>query len=167
MNVSMEEFAQAVIDWLYPTLPDELAGQADRFADADAAAGLDVPLVAPDLENYYPGGVQAITRYPTIEVAAPDWTAGAYSLEQEDADLTVNVVVKATLQHARMEILYRQTTRMQAAIYSALVAPGAFADARITSVRGAIRFNPETEELDAVVSAALLVFTIASTQIRA
>lgn len=167
MNIAPEEFARAVRDWMIPNLPAAVEAQVARFADVDLAEGITVPLAAPTSDMYELGGAQVALRYPMIEVSCPDFVVSGYDLAQDDGDLQVTIVVRIWDQHPRYDVLYRKMNRMIAAVLSALSQPGAFADARIDTVRGALRFNPETDQQDNIVSGALLAFTLQSTLARA
>lgn len=167
MNLSPEEFADAVCDSLRINLPAALGAQTVRYADHDAAMGRVVELIAPANEDYYAGGVGAVTRYPTVEVAAPDLTASGFDIAQTDGDVTLNLIVRAFDRHPVHDILYRKMSRLGAAIISVLMTPGAVSDCTIEALRAAWRFNPETEEQDNVVSGVLLAFTVNTVMRRA
>jgi hypothetical protein len=162
MNISPEVWADTVADTLLRDLPAALAAQTALFADRDLAAGRTIELDAPAAKDFYIGGVGAVTSYPTFEVAVPDLNVLNFNLGQSDGDVEFTLIVRFWLRSASVDVLYRKVGRFVAATASVLTVPGAISDATIASIRGAWRFNPETGDLDAVISGALLAFSCES-----
>lgn len=166
MNLSPEEFEDAVAFAIYNRLEVALQVQRDRYADADMAAERVVELVMPAWENFYPGGVAALTVHPAIEVAVPDMGISDFDVAVRDGDVTFSLIIRHWHQHAIYDVLHRQTARMSAAILDTLTGPNALPGCRVTAIRGAWRANPETREHDEIKSGAVLGLTVETTMIR-
>lgn len=167
MNLSPEEFADAAAATLFAELPAALAAQTARHAATDEALGITVELAAPAWEDYHPGGVQVVTAYPTVEVAVPDMLAGNFSIDGYDADVQFTLVVRVFDRDADHQTLYRKMNRLVAAVVGTLTRRGALSDAEVSGLRVALRFNPETEEQDHVVSGVLIALTCETVMTRA
>jgi hypothetical protein len=167
VNLSPEEFEDAVAFSLFNQLDPEVAAQTSRYAASDAAAGRDIPLPSLPWEAFKPGGVSIVTTYPTVEVAAPDFQVANLDLAQRDGDVEFSLIVRHWHRHAVYDILHRQSARYSAAILSVLTRPGAISDCRVTAIRFAQRANPETEEHDEIVTGTVLGLTVETTMLRA
>lgn len=134
----------------------------------------ELPLPRPRTEDYYPGGVGQVLRYPTIEVAVPDLSGDTFSIDQHESDVTTVGVVRCWMQHPRFDVLYRTTNRYGSAIFNVLASPDAAtgrgcgwgAAVTVKRYRAAWRWNPQANELDQVTSAVLLVFDLDAPDIR-
>lgn len=124
--------------------------------------------------DYWAGGVSEVIRYPTIEVAVPDLQGQDFSIDQHESDMTTTIVVRAWLQHARVNILYRQCCRYGAAIFNVLAEPDATEhrgsgfgpEVTIKRYLARWRYNPETNTKDEVQSAAVLIFYLDAPDVR-
>lgn len=124
--------------------------------------------------DYWPGGVSEIIRYPTIEVAVPDLQGADFSIDQHESDITTTVVVRAWLQHVKVNVLYRQCCRYGAAIFNVLCEPdpdehrgsGFGPEVSVRRYQARWRYNPETNTKDEVQSAAVLIFYLDAPDVR-
>lgn len=161
--IDTEPFLDAAIASLRTNLP----GKLDAL---NATASFAVP--KPDDDSYFLGVVSRPLKYPIVEVAVPDWTMTGFDVGTLTADAEFPMMVSATLRDAgeaalHSDRLYRSTLRYVRALLNTLLEPNAFGlHATVTAVRGAYRMNPETRESSEVIAAALVAFTIDTTQTR-
>lgn len=143
----------------------------DEIAAVNAALGLTghpdaLPAVDPD-RICYGLGENPLVAYPTIEVAAPDWTLSHASINTWEWDLTMTLVVAAWLQDVDYERLSRNSTRMRRALLAVLAAPDACGPFVLTDARGAIRTaDPETGAREEFVSGSVIIATLAGVEAR-
>lgn len=163
---SLEDFVDFAINVLKANLPTALAAQVTKYADADAAAGRVVDLVAPRDEDFYAGGTGTLIRYPAVEVSIPDLRVTRFALGMVDADTDFTLVVMASNSDPRQEILYRQMNRYGAAVSDVLTQPGALGSAIVDQFRGAWRFNPEQNVADEVQSGVALIYGMKDAWLR-
>lgn len=179
--LSVEDLTDNAIAALIGGLDAELTAIEARYAGGIADIGvLPRPATTPRSTNqnptgdYWAGGVTKVTRWPTIEVAVPDLQGDTFSIDQHESDATPTVVVRAWLQHARVNILYRQCCRYGAAMYNVLCAvdptehrgSGFGAEVEVRRYLARWRYNPEVDQHDEVQSAVVLIFYLDAPDVR-
>jgi hypothetical protein len=182
MNLSAEDFEYHCVSFLQANLQahlDQIAAQyltrdqQDGFADPDGTSW--VVLKAPrntsgppsGFGDYYPGGIDIVSAWPSIEVAVPDERIDNFSLSQYDADSQISLIVQIWLKDGRFPVLNRMMKRYASAVFDVLKTPGALGDASISEARKAWRTNPEVrDENDRITSGALLFLTLDTAIVR-
>lgn len=171
--LSVEDFERHVVSTLQSGLKTALDGIAAQYLAQDRADGLADPdgtswvtLIAPvrtsgspnGFGDYYPGGTDIPTAWPSIEAAVPDLEFDNFDIAQIDADGTLQLVVQIWLKDGRFPVLNAMMKRYAAAVYDVLKVPNALGDASIERVRFAWRTNPENVDANARITAGVLVF---------
>lgn len=175
---SVEDLVDFAIERMIEGLDGELAAIEALYAGSAHDIGtMDRPRTTGG-ENgtgdYYPGGTDVIVRYPTIEVAAPDLSGDTFSIDQHESDQTPVVIIRAWLQDAKFQTLYRMVNRYGSAIHNLLCTPddatargcGFGPDVTIRRYTARWRFNPQTGERDQVTSAVLLAYWLDAPDVR-
>jgi hypothetical protein len=129
---------------------------------------LDAPKDAPgEPDDGYVVGGWTTLRYPTVEVAIPDWSMTNFSIAQQVSDLSPRLVVRtwAAEPQPKAGLLYRKLLRYGRATILSLTEPGAFGQDEDTRVivdgmEGRYRFDPETDQREEIVGGALVVFSL-------
>lgn len=124
--------------------------------------------------DFWPGGVGEVIRWPTVEVAVPDLQGDTFSIDQHESDVTPTIIVRAWLQHPKVNVLYRQCCRYGAAVYNVLTRPdpvehrgsGFGPNVVVRRYLARWRYNPETNQRDEVQSAAIVIFYLDAPDIR-
>lgn len=162
--LSPEEFCDNVEIAMQAGIQAALDAQTAKWAARDAAAGRTIDLQAPRPEDYYIGGVPTVLRYPTIEIAVPDFRFDNLSLGNYDGDAHPRLLIRALFQLARdPEWLYRMGCRWFAAVTAVVAVPGALGPVDIdesAGFSGSWRFNPETNTQDEVQSGVLCTYNL-------
>lgn len=171
MIYSVEEIEDAAYSALTTLLPGALAAVSARYAAADLAAGRTVALTAPrpgeaPAGDYYLGAAGEILRWPAIEIGVPSIDLSEFDLADRDADGTGPLIVAIHVSNARKDLLRRILLRTTAAVTECLLSPIARAGASVQSVRVAFAWNPETGENEEIQSAAIVVMTLSTTNLK-
>lgn len=118
-------------------------------------------LPTPDADAFYAGGLSVFLKYPSVEVAAPDWMINNPSLGQRAWDGNVTVTSRILYQHPDFDTLFRAVMRYSRCLVESLAQQDAFGTGQtVTSMRGFLRVNPETGERDEFIAGALVVCTL-------
>jgi hypothetical protein len=137
--------------------------------NAQAAAAGD-PIRLPNIrdERILPGGEDPIRPpYPVVELAVPDFDLTDFSLAQVDAPLAAQVAVRVWHLDPSYGKLWRLLYRLGDCVLGSLSQPDAFGGhTTIQAVRGSFGLNPETNDRQEVVAAAVIVFTIDDVAMR-
>lgn len=111
-----------------------------------------------------------MVKSPSVEVAVADWRMTNFSLAQLVADMACPILVRAVVFDANNRTVYRRSMRMSQAIISVLVAPDAFGRGYMlspeNSIRGAYRFNPETDQRQELQGNSFVAFSIEGVEVR-
>lgn len=130
---------------------------------------IDFELRDVDPDAYVVGGWLPL-KYPSVEIAAPDFAITQFSVGQRVADFDFRVIVRITDQDASTEQagrLYRRVMRYARAIAEVLMQPDAFGPHtsldRDRGITGSFRFNPEVPERQEIVGFTVLTFWVSAT----
>lgn len=180
--LSVEDFERNVCVRLQLGLQAALDQIAATYATQDQDDGLAEPngdsfveMLAPErttggpsgFGDYYPGGTDLVTAWPSIEAAVPDLAAEGWDLAQIDADVALTLIVQVWLKDARFPVLNRMQKRYAAAIVDVLKVKGALGDCSIERLRIAWRTNPELrDENDRIQTGVLMFFELSSGIVR-
>lgn len=175
MSASVEDFERLVVENLQLFLQTALDVTAARYLAQDQADGLADPdgaswvkLRAPERTrgapsgygDYYPGGIDTPTAWPSIEVAVPDMELTNFDIAQTDADAELRLIVQLWLKDGRFPVLNRMIKRYAATVLDVLRNPQVL-PASIRTVRFAWRTNPENpDENDRILSGVLIYLTL-------
>ncbi len=110
---------------------------------------LPVPIAddAPEGDYYY-GGQETISRYPAVEIAAPDAEITDFSIGQGSARVEPAVYVVIHHQHADFKSLGQQLARYADAVRKVMLRPDAFGP-HIPVMRVSVRYryaDPEARD---------------------
>lgn len=169
--------AETLLDQALASLRASLPARLDAISDDLGLVGEDrLPKpaddggpISSDGVDYYIGTVVTPLRYPLVEIAVPDGSLTAFSLERLTANADLSLIVISTLRDARMtsDALYRSLLRYNRAVLGVLLDPGSFAEGgAISSVQFAYRTNPRERETEQVIGGAALAFSLATTDSR-
>lgn len=183
MASSTEDFERDIIKALQLFLPAALAVTAAKYLTQDRQDGLADPdgtswveLVAParteggpgGMGDYYPGGVDMPTAWPSIEVAVPDLAVTNFSLGQQDADTETSLVLMIWQKDGRFPVLNRAMKRYAATVFSVLQSPSVLGSEAIREARFAWRTNPENpDDNDRITAGSLIFLTLDGSLVRA
>lgn len=140
--------------------------QQEGHADPDGTSW--VKLKAPERTrgapngwgDYYPGGIDTASAWPSIEVAVPDTELSNFDIGQTDADAHTNLIVQIWLKDGRFPVLNKMGKRYAAAVLATLQDPTVLPFA-IESVRKAWRTNPSIQdENDRITTGVLMFFSL-------
>lgn len=140
---------------------DGLAPLLERIAAAnDAHDDFELPTI--DDERILPGGEDPIgPPFPLVELAVPDFTLTGFSLGQSAADAAPQVAVRAWVEDAIYQQLWRSVYRFADCVLDALAQRGAFGEGvTVATVRGGFGLDPETGARQEFRGSAVLVFTL-------
>ncbi len=182
MAQSPEDFERTVVTFLQQNLQAQLDATAARYLAQDQQDGLadpdgtsQVKLTAPartsgppsGMGDYYPGGIDVPSAWPSIEVAVPDLSLSGFPIGQQDADAELQLIVQSWHKHGQFPILNRLIKRYASAVFDVLKQPGALGDASIREARFAWRTNPSLpDESDRITSGALIFLTLDTALVR-
>lgn len=153
----VEDYIDAGLASLRAQLPGRIA--------AVNAEKPDLRVPTPDTDAYYPGGLSVFLKYPSVELAAPDWTLANPSLGQRAWDGNVTVTGRILMQHPEFDVLYRMVMRYGRCLVEVLSKQDALGTGvTVQQMRGFYRVNPETGERDEFIAGALVVCTLDVTE---
>lgn len=168
----LEGVVDSAIASIAADLPDVIATiNAETGAANPAAIELEMPDPRPVEEGgaIYFGGFD-IVKYPSIEIASPDFSLADFDLDNWSADLRAVLMVRGHVMDANAARVLRRAYRFGRALLQVLLQPDAFgAGVQIRKddgVRGYYRFNPETGEREEIFGSTLLVFALEGSENR-
>lgn len=160
---------ESFLDEAIASLRTQLPAAIDAL---NLSGAYDPPVPKPEPEDYYVGPVRRPLRYPIVEIAVPNWTLTDLDLGQLTADADFTMMASVTLRDVgeaalHSDRLYRWQQRYVRALLNVLLEPNAFGQhATVTGISGAYRQNPQTRESEEVIGAAVVAFTVETTQTR-
>ena len=147
---SLEPLLDAAVATLKSELPTRIGVVNQEYT------GFVLPV--PDTDAYYAGGLSTYLKFPSVEVAAPDWNLANPSLAQVTWEGTAQVMARVIWQHMDFDTLHRGMLRYSRCLAEVLSGQDCFGVGQtVTSLRGFVRFNPETGEREEFVAGALVV----------
>jgi hypothetical protein len=164
------DHVEPLVDQAIATLK---AGLPARIAAANAeASDFDIPAIAD--QDYWAGGQTSLVRYPAIEVSAFAGELFNLSVSQAEADTDVQLAVIGWVAMTPetggdFSNLYRAATRYGRAILETLLVPDAFGAGVVVeraSYRYAANPTPGERQLEEIVCAAMLFFTLGDVEAR-
>jgi hypothetical protein len=158
----LEPFLDTVIAHLQMNLPGRIDAQ-------NAVNDFDIDPIPS--EHYFLGGSDPVVYYPSVEVAIPDWQMGRYALDQQIAELRMQLMIRV---FARTplgpEHLYRTLLRYGVCVNEVMIDPQGYSvlgqRGVLEGARGFYRFNPEAQELEPLTGGSLYVYTIQAEEVR-
>lgn len=150
---TLEPLLDAAVASLQAGLPTSITTINGEYSD--------FVLPTPDTDAYYPGGLGVYLKFPSVEVAAPDWNLGTPSVGQHHWEGTATVMARVLWQHPDFLTLHRGVLRYTRCLIEVLSAADAFgAGQTVQTMRGYVRVNPETGEREEFIAGALVVCTL-------
>ena len=121
----------------------------------------DFVLPTPAADSYFAGGLSTYLAFPSVELAAPDWSLANPSIRQQGWSGTATVTARILYQHADFDTLYRAVMRYGRCLTEVLAQPDALGVGQtVSSMRGFYRVDPEAGTREEFIAGALVVCSL-------